>query len=192
GGDRPRRGRRAEGAARGGGGPMSGPGGRRSRPAGRLRGTAGRVRGLRRGRPGAPDGPVVVVGGGISGLATAALLAREGREVTLVEAADDVGGRAGSWSAGGFRFDTGPSWFLMPEVFDHFFRLCGTSSAEQLDLVRLDPGYRVYFEGLPEPVDVRSGRASSTALFESIEPGAGAALGKYLDSARATSSRAPR
>ena len=165
---------------------MSGPGGRRSRPAGRLRGTAGRVRGLRRGRPGAPDGPVVVVGGGISGLATAALLAREGREVTLVEAADDVGGRAGSWSSGGFRFDTGPSWFLMPEVFDHFFRLCGTSSAEQLDLVRLDPGYRVYFEGRSEPVDIRSDRAAATALFESLEPGAGAVLETYLDSARST------
>jgi len=128
----------------------------------------------------------VVVGGGIAGLATAALLAREGRDVTLVEATDTVGGRAGSWSSGGFRFDTGPSWFLMPEVFDHFFRLCGTTSAEQLDLVRLDPGYRVYFEGLAEPVDIRADRAASTALFESLEPGAGAVLGRYLDSARAT------
>ena len=140
----------------------------------------------RRGRPVAPDGPVVVVGGGIAGLATAALLAREGRDVTLVEATEDVGGRAGSWSSGGFRFDTGPSWFLMPEVFDHFFRLCGTSSAEQLDLVRLDPGYRVYFENQSEPVDVRSDRAASTALFESLEPGAGAVLDRYLDSARMT------
>ncbi|PAY24050.1 phytoene dehydrogenase [Dietzia natronolimnaea] len=134
----------------------------------------------------APDGPVVVVGGGIAGLATAALLAREGRDVTLVEATEQVGGRAGSWSAGGFRFDTGPSWYLMPEVFDHFFRLCGSSAAEQLDLVRLDPGYRVYFEGQTEPVDVRSDRRASQALFESLEPGAGSALGKYLDSARAT------
>ena len=140
----------------------------------------------RRGRPAAPDGPVVVVGGGIAGLATAALLAREGRDVTLVEATEEVGGRAGSWSSGGFRFDTGPSWFLMPEVFDHFFRLCGTSSAEQLDLVRLDPGYRVYFENRSEPVDVRSDRAASTALFESLEPGAGAVLERYLDSARMT------
>ncbi|AWH93956.1 phytoene dehydrogenase [Dietzia lutea] len=134
----------------------------------------------------APDGPVVVVGGGIAGLATAALLAREGRDVTLVEATDEVGGRAGSWSAGGFRFDTGPSWYLMPEVFDHFFRLCGTSADEQLDLVRLDPGYRVYFENRPDPVDVRSDRAASTALFESLEAGAGRVLGKYLDSARTT------
>ena len=134
----------------------------------------------------APDGPVVVVGGGIAGLATAALLAREGRDVTLVEATDEVGGRAGSWSWGGFRFDTGPSWYLMPEVFDHFFRLCGTSADEQLDLVRLDPGYRVYFENRPEPVDIHSDRAASTELFESLEPGAGRVLGAYLDSARTT------
>ncbi|AVM63369.1 hypothetical protein HMPREF3086_07150, partial [Dietzia sp. HMSC21D01] len=134
----------------------------------------------------APDGPVVVVGGGIAGLATAALLAREGRDVTLVEATDQVGGRAGSWSAVGFRFDTGPSWYLMPEVFDHFFRLCGTSADEQLDLVRLDPGYRVYFENRRDPVDVRSDRAASTALFESLEAGAGRVLGTYLDSARTT------
>ena len=56
----------------------------------------------------------------------------------------------------------------MPEVFDHFFRLCGTSADEQLDLVRLDPGYRVYFENRPESVDIRSDRAASTALFESL------------------------
>ena len=134
----------------------------------------------------APDGPVVVVGGGIAGLATAALLAREGRDVTLVEATDEVGGRAGSWSSGGFRFDTGPSWYLMPEVFDHFFRLCGTSADEELDLVRLDPGYRVYFENRPDPVDIRSDRSASLALFDSLEPGAGPVLGKYLDSARTT------
>ncbi|MGX1701738.1 phytoene desaturase family protein [Microbacterium sp. NPDC055357] len=124
----------------------------------------------------------IVIGGGIAGLATAALLAAEGHRVTLVEARDELGGRAGSWEHDGFRFDTGPSWYLMPEVFDHFFRLLGTSAAEELDLVRLDPAYRVYSEGA-ELVDVHSGREQATALFESIEPGAGARLETYLDSA---------
>src|SRR5690606_14154964 len=77
---------------------------------------------------------VAVVGGGISGLATAALLAEDGWSVDLLEQRDEVGGRAGSWSKDGFRFDTGPSWYLMPAVFDHFFAMLGTSAAEQLDL----------------------------------------------------------
>ena len=132
-------------------------------------------------------GAAVVIGAGIAGMATAALLAEEGWRVTVVEARDDIGGRAGSWEKDGFRFDTGPSWYLMPEVFEHFFRLLGTSAERELDLVRLDPAYRVYTEPNEEaahpPTDVVSGRAASTALFESIEPGAGATLDAYLDSA---------
>ena len=132
-------------------------------------------------------GAAVVIGGGIAGLATAALLGAEGWKVTILEARDALGGRAGSWEQDGFRFDTGPSWYLMPEVFDHFFRLLGTSADRELDLVRLDPAYRVYSQPSAErtlpPTDIRSGRAESTALFESIEPGAGAKLDAYLDSA---------
>ncbi|UPO75909.1 phytoene desaturase family protein [Arthrobacter sp. Helios] len=125
----------------------------------------------------------VVIGAGITGIATAALLAREGLDVTVLEKNGSIGGRTGSWEADGFRFDTGPSWYLMPEVFDHFFRLLGTSAAEQLDLVQLDPGYRVYFEDERSPVDIQATREKNIALFESLEPGAGAKLAAYLDSA---------
>ncbi|MBG6216350.1 phytoene desaturase [Arthrobacter sp. CAN_A6] len=126
---------------------------------------------------------VVVVGGGIGGLASAALLAAEGHTVTLLERREQVGGRAGSWEQDGFRFDTGPSWYLMPEVIDHFFRLLGTSAGEQLDLVKLDPGYRVIFEQGLDTVDVPAEREAVTKLFESMEAGAGKALSDYLDSA---------
>ncbi|KAA8744811.1 phytoene desaturase family protein [Corynebacterium tuscaniense] len=127
----------------------------------------------------------IVIGAGIAGLAAAALLGREGYAVKVIERLDTIGGRAGDLSVDGFRFDTGPSWYLMPEAFDHFFELCGTRTDEVLDLVDLNPGYRMFPEG-SAPIDVPSNRDESLTLFESIEPGAGKTLARYLDSAGET------
>lgn len=127
-----------------------------------------------------------VVGGGVAGLATSILLAREGYAVTVWEKNSAVGGRAGTLRADGFRWDRGPSWYLMPDAFEHFYRLLGTSAERELDLVPLnDPAYRVY-SGDHEPVDVVSGEDAAAELFESIEPGAGARLRKYLSEAAET------
>ncbi|HIW90780.1 MAG TPA: phytoene desaturase [Candidatus Corynebacterium avicola] len=130
----------------------------------------------------------IIIGAGVAGLATAGLLARAGHQVTLLESNDTVGGRAGSLSGEqigadpGFRWDTGPSWYLMPEAFDRFFELMGTTTAEQLDLVDLAPGYRV-LSGTSDPVDVPVGEEQVAALFESLEPGAGREVRRYLDEA---------
>ncbi|KIC69422.1 phytoene desaturase family protein [Pseudarthrobacter phenanthrenivorans] len=135
---------------------------------------------------------VVVIGGGISGLATAALLATEGHQVTILEKQEALGGRAYTFNEDGFRFDAGPSWYLMPEVIDHYFQLLGSSAEQELDLVKLDPGYRLISEGAGGPVDVPAGRAKVVELFERLEPGAGARLEQYLDSAAETYTMAKR
>lgn len=138
------------------------------------------------GREVPPGAAVVVIGGGIAGLATAALLASRGYSVDLIEQNDELGGRVGSLERDGFRFDTGASWWLMPEVFDHFFNLIGTSTEAELELVALDPSYRVFFEGHEQSVDVRPDREHNIGLFESLEPGSGIQLKNYLQSARRT------
>lgn len=51
---------------------------------------------------------VVVVGGGLAGLAAAIYLARAGRRVTLFERRRDLGGRAITHIRQGFRFNIGP------------------------------------------------------------------------------------
>jgi phytoene desaturase len=125
----------------------------------------------------------VIVGGGIAGLATASLLAKAGMKVTVLEAREKVGGRAYIWEKDGFKFDMGPSWYLMPDAFDQFFKLMGTTAAQELNLVRLDPAYQTRNEGFDDKLIIHEDLAKNKALFESIEPGSGERLQNYIDSA---------
>ena len=126
---------------------------------------------------------VVIIGGGISGLATAALLARGGADVTVLERHGRPGGRAGKWVTKGSRFDTGPSWYFMPEVFEHFFALLGRDVSDYLTLRRLDPAYRVYSEPVEgaaaEMLEVVADAEANWRTFDAIEPGAGEAMKAY-------------
>ena len=67
----------------------------------------------------------LVLGGGFAGLSAAIHLALAGREVTLLEQAPSLGGKAGEHREHGYRFDTGPSVFTLPHVVEELFRAAG-------------------------------------------------------------------
>ncbi len=88
---------------------------------------------------------VLIVGAGPGGLASAILLASQGVKVKIVERLPIVGGRTSSIEANGYRFDLGPTFFLYPRVLEEIFRVAGAELREEVELVRLDPQYRVQF-----------------------------------------------
>ena len=122
---------------------------------------------------------IIVVGGGFGGLSAAAHLAHQGWDVTLLEKNDQVGGRARVWKTDGFTFDMGPSWYLMPEVFEEFFRSFGVERSSYYDIYRLDPYYRVFFSP-EEKVDISADRAAVERVFDQLEPGGAEKLRRYL------------
>ena len=81
----------------------------------------------------------IIIGGGLGGLATALRLAKRGWHATVCEQGESFGGKMNSWSAGGFRFDTGPSLITMPWVFEDLFQAAGSQLKDHVELVRLHP-----------------------------------------------------
>jgi phytoene desaturase len=122
---------------------------------------------------------VVVVGGGFGGLSAACHLADAGYDVTVLEKNEQLGGRASRLTKEGFRFDMGPSWYLMPDVFERFFGHFGRQPGDYYGLERLDPHYRIFFKD-GETVDIDPDRSVNRETFEAIEPGAGEAFDEYL------------
>lgn len=121
----------------------------------------------------------VIIGAGAGGLATANLLAKAGYHVEVYEQAARAGGRAGLLKSEGFSFDTGPSWLLMQTVFQQYYRLLGRDLHDELDLVRLDPAYKVFYES-HDPITITSDIKRDAATFENIEPGSGSRLEAYV------------
>lgn len=122
---------------------------------------------------------VIIVGAGFGGLAAAAFLAKAGLKVTIIEKNEQTGGRARVYKKNGFVFDLGPSWYLMPEVFEKFFAYFGKKPSDYYQLSRLNPNYRIFW-GSNDYFDVPAEQEKILDLFETIEQGAREKLREYL------------
>lgn len=132
---------------------------------------------------------IVVVGGGIGGLAASALLARAGNNVTLLEASDHLGGKSRRVTLDGQRIDTGPSLFTFPGVWKKFLQrydeLGNGREAEQtgnLQLARMPEVGRYHFRGNSVSLPVEEGHPWRGAWerFERLHGGFGPEVTKLL------------
>ena len=128
---------------------------------------------------------VTVIGSGIGGLSAACYLADAGADVTVLERNEQLGGRLSRLYRDGFTFDMGPSWYLMPDVFDGFYEDFGYETEDFYELTHLDPHYAVFFED-GDYVEIQPDVDQVRGLFEYYENGAGDALAAYLEESKRT------
>ncbi len=88
---------------------------------------------------------IVIIGSGFGGLAAAIRLQAEGMQVTVLEKNAKVGGHAYQLVRDGYTFDMGPSIITAPDLVQRVFACAGVRMGDYLDLVKLDPFYRIYF-----------------------------------------------
>ena len=125
---------------------------------------------------------VAVVGAGLGGLAAACVSAARGHKVTLYDKNDWLGGKAAVLHEGGFRFDMGPTILTVPKVLERIFQEAGRDIHDYLDLRRLDPQWRCFFDDNTH-LDLMADVPTMAADMERFAPGTGAGEGykKFLE-----------
>ncbi len=87
----------------------------------------------------------IVIGSGFGGLAAAIRMRAKGHKVRVLEAGDQVGGRARAFERDGFTFDAGPTVITAPYLLDELFASVGRQFSDYVELMPVDPFYRVQF-----------------------------------------------
>ncbi len=122
---------------------------------------------------------VIIIGAGVGGITAAIHLAKHGLHVTVLEKNTQAGGRCDTFSRNGHHFDTGPTLFVMPLLYDAEFRAMGTSTREMLDLQRVDPTYHLVFDDGSQ-LALTSDLKLLQQQLQSIQPGSFQGFLRYL------------
>jgi phytoene desaturase len=126
---------------------------------------------------------IAIVGAGPGGLAAAMLLAAQGAAVEVFERQSRVGGRTRRLEEGPYRFDCGPTFFMMPYVLEEIFAATGARLADEVELLRLDPMYRLVLGREGEPpitLDATADIDEMSRRISRIDPADGAAFGRFI------------
>tara|TARA_B100000683_G_C12472928_1_gene548425 strand:+ start:16 stop:1476 length:1461 start_codon:yes stop_codon:yes gene_type:complete len=119
---------------------------------------------------------VVVIGAGIGGLSSAAILSFAGFDVTIIEQNEKVGGKANVLEKDGYVFDMGPSLLTLPEWIDEVFTFCLKNPRDYYTYKRLSTVTRYFFPDKSH-LDVKSDLNDTAEEFEKV----GLAKNQFLD-----------
>ena len=114
--------------------------------------------------------PIGIIGGGLGGLSAACVLAARGHRVILFERNDWLGGKAAQLRGDGFRFDMGPTIVTIPSVLRRIFNEAGARLEDYLDLVRLDPQWRCFFDD-GSTLDLAQDPGAMAKTLDAFAPG---------------------
>ncbi len=121
---------------------------------------------------------IIVIGAGVSGLAAAARLQKQGYDVTIYEKGEQIGGRMNRIELGDFKFDLGPTIVMMPEIYRDVYTFCGKNPEDYIPMQQLTTLYDLHFPD--QSISFPSDLTKIHALVESIEPGSADGFFKYL------------
>ena len=126
--------------------------------------------------------PIGIIGGGLAGLSAACVLAARARKVTVFERNDWLGGKAAQLRGDGFRFDMGPTILTIPSVLRRIFSEAGARLEDYLELVRLDPQWRCFFDD-GSVLDLAQNPNAMAQTLDAFAPGtnSGARYREFID-----------
>ncbi len=109
---------------------------------------------------------VGIVGSGIGGIAFAIRMQLLGHAVTVFESNERAGGKLGQLNLTGYRFDTGPSLFTMPQLVDELFELAGKNPRDYLNYHRLPAICNYFWEDQTRLITVEDHKETSRRIAE--------------------------
>jgi phytoene desaturase len=122
---------------------------------------------------------VIIVGAGPGGLSSGMILSQKGFDVHIYEKKNIVGGRNGFIQANDFKFDIGPTFFLMKDVLERLFKLCQRNLNDYVKIYELEPMYRLVFNDrtfIPS-----TDKDKMIAEIEKVFPGSSDGYNKYIE-----------
>lgn len=124
-------------------------------------------------------GKVVIIGAGPGGLSAAMLLAYQGYDVGVYESQDRIGGRNATLTGKGYTFDLGPTFVMLPQVFEEIFKEAGRDISQYLEMKPLPLMYELHYSD-GRKLDVYFDKNKFKAEIERLFPGESAGYEQYL------------